>query len=257
MTDKPIYAWHFSTDELDFDMQGTKVEAGLTVSMDDNPIVRFKGFHACIRSLDALDYFAQRPNPDNLIIVSRVRLSGQTTNDASVKIIEILSEDDLFEFESPHLFAPATIVAQKREHLWIADAKSTVEVFGVWCYKESLNILRDKNYVISSVFDEALIARLENSASLTNLAELSRNEATLALELKPLLERLAVSLTMNVVDFALANADTLIRTNKHSIGFTNRFSSEADVAYYKAWQVNHAKFREMLMQLAPEGYREP
>jgi hypothetical protein len=256
MTDKPIYAWHFSTDELDFDMQGTKVEAGLTVSMDDYPIVRFKGFHACIRSLDALDYFSQRPNPDNLIIVSRVRLSGQTINDASVKIIEILSEDDLLEFESPNITVPATIVAQKREHLWIADAKSTVEVFGVQCYKEALVLLREENYIITPIFDEAIKARQENSDNLPTLAKSARNEAALAVELKPLLERLAVSLTMNVVDFALANADTFIRTNKHSIGFTNRFSSEADVAYYKAWQANHAKFREMLMQLAPVGYSE-
>jgi hypothetical protein len=242
MTDKPIYAWHFSTDELDFDMKGTKVEAGLTVSMDEIPILKYKGFHACIPPLDALDYFSQRPNPQNIIIVSRVRLSG---------VMDRQRGD-------------SNIAAQKREHLWVADAKPTIEAFGIWCYEESSRLLREMNYIVPPIFDEGLKVRLENSEDLPNIIRSARDQAETSGEIVRQLERMGVSLSMDLIQFALAGAGTYS-------GVYSMFAKDEDEdTVFFTWesdywrrdsptiplQISNDKLHNMLMQLAPEGYHE-
>jgi hypothetical protein len=242
-------------------MNGTKVEAGLNVSMGDMPILKYKGFHACIRPLDALHYFSQHPNPNNLVIVSRVRLSGVTIADSyPIRVPKIVIERGEMDDADIVRTTPTNIVAQKREHLWIADVKQTVEAFGGWCYRESLQFLRDKSYTIVPIFDDAIKARLENSTELPTLANLALSEATASTELKRLLERLAASLTMNVIGFTLANAHTLayaashreIKTQEEAEGF----GREMEYAYYKTKRATHTKLHDMLMQLAPKDYSE-
>jgi hypothetical protein len=104
-----ILAWHFSDGELRFDYAGMKVEAGLVLETEKKPIAEKNGFHASIRALDALSWYAVRPQTE--FIISRVRVSGEMINGA------------------PYKNGTERIVAQKREHLWVADAKAVLEEF--------------------------------------------------------------------------------------------------------------------------------
>jgi hypothetical protein len=243
MTDNSIYAWHFSTDELAFDMKGTKVEAGLTVSMDEIPMRGYKGFHACIPPLDALRYFSQRPNPQNTIIVSRVRLSG---------VMDIQRVD-------------SNIAAQKREHLWVADAKPTIEAFGIWCYEESLRLLREMNYFIAPIFEEGLKARLENSDDLSAIIRSAKEQAKASRASERHYERIIGSLPMNLIEFTLANAGTY--ASIYSMYAKDKGEDTVSFPLVSVYgrsdstrvplQISNEKLHDMLMQLAPEGYHEP
>src|SRR5690349_794002 len=98
-----ILAWHFSDGELRFDYAGTKVEAGLVLETAEMPIAEKQGFHASISPLDALNWYSVRLQ--TAFIISRVRLSG-----------EILEERD-------------RLIAQRREHVWVADGRPVLREF--------------------------------------------------------------------------------------------------------------------------------
>lgn len=125
MTDKPIYAWHFSDGFLRYDMSDVEVKAGLVLETDAEPEVEKQGFHACCGAHDALFNLTSKPI-DNLI-VSRVKLSGK-----------IVRKDYGYE----------VIAAQKREHLWIADANKIVEEFALQYIEEALRQLEKANVII-------------------------------------------------------------------------------------------------------------
>ena len=247
MNNKSILAWHFSTGELDFDMRGTQVVAGLKVSIDDMPHLGYKGFHGCIRPLDALDYFVQRPNPDMHIFVSRVVLSGRR------------------DISGGNIRESKNIASETREHLWIADAKVTVEEFGIWCYMESSRTLRENNHEIAQVFDNALKARLHKDDKLPELAKSVRDMVAASDVPKRLFGRLAVAITMNTIDFALSSAHTLVnvRTNNYlDFGFDTdsippELPNDVHDTHSNAVKSSNEKLHDMLMQLAPEGYTEP
>src|SRR5690606_29626950 len=92
---------------LHHDYEGVKIESGLLLETTDKPVFEQSSFYACLRPLDAFYWYAVRPQTK--FIVSRVCLSGEMLN------------KDIYGNKHPR------IVAQKREHLWVADAESTLQ----------------------------------------------------------------------------------------------------------------------------------
>ncbi len=146
-TEDEIYAWHFSTGELRFDYAGTKVKAGLILETDDNPIPDKVGFHASVKPLDALRFFAIRPNDRKMI--SRVKLRGQIVEDGVSQ-------------------RGTRLTAQRREHLWVADAQDSLESFALSFLDLVFDWLKKDNILISDIIFEALNERkryLEGNSS--------------------------------------------------------------------------------------------
>jgi hypothetical protein len=129
----PVYAWHFSTGTLRFQYADTPVEAGLILKTDEDPVPERSGFHASILPLDALRFFAVRPN--DRIIISRVKLSGKMVQTEN------------------------TLVAQQREHLWTADAEAALEDFAQSYVYQALDWLKAENVAIPDVITEAMQSR--------------------------------------------------------------------------------------------------
>jgi hypothetical protein len=133
VTDKPIYAWHFSDGYLRFDMRSVEVAAGLVLEADGEPIVAKKGFHACRGAHDAL--FNLSSNPPKTLIISRVKLSGKmVTADLGYEVI----------------------AAQRREHLWVADADKAVEEFALSYIEQVLRLFERAKVVFGDTLDWAI-----------------------------------------------------------------------------------------------------
>jgi hypothetical protein len=96
-------AWHFSDGFLRFNNEVMKVSGVLSIETGGKPIANKNGFDASIRPLDALRWYTVRPQ--TAFIISRVRLSG-----------EIVEEKQ-------------RLIAQRREHVWVADARPLLRDF--------------------------------------------------------------------------------------------------------------------------------
>src|SRR5689334_17051422 len=134
---QPLYAWHFSTGTLRFQYENVPVEAGLTLKTDDYPVPEKYGFHASVSPLDALKYFAVRPN--DRIVISRVRLSGACVVDET------------------HL--GRRLVAQCREHLWTADAEPALENYAVALAHRAVAWLSIEGVIMPVQISDAILAR--------------------------------------------------------------------------------------------------
>ena len=105
--------WHFlSEDRCLRYSDGHKVVAGETLSIDENPILCERGFHASERVIDALRF---APGP----IVCLVTLGGTVLNDTKHAI-------------------PDKSVAQERTALWIYDATHILREFACDVAEEAL-----------------------------------------------------------------------------------------------------------------------
>jgi hypothetical protein len=153
--DDSILAWHFSDGKLRFDYTGVKVEAGLVLETTEKPVIGRKGFHASIKAVDALNWFSISPSDE--ILVSRVRLSGDIVIDNSKSYGERL-------------------VAQKREHLWVADANDTIETYAMMAYRWILRKARNAGVPIDNQLETILSLRRQWRSNL--LSNLEKQKAT-------------------------------------------------------------------------------
>ncbi|HJS81332.1 MAG TPA: hypothetical protein VJ742_00690 [Nitrososphaera sp.] len=105
-----IKAWHFLKEDrkLQFPPH-TKIKAGQTIKVKDEPILCERGLHASIRAFDALSY---SPGP----VVCRVEVSGQI-----VKGYDKLA-------------------GTERKVLWMADATETLRAFSRWCALDVIHL---------------------------------------------------------------------------------------------------------------------
>ena len=110
MKAKTKFGWHFVEGDwtLRYDLSGTVVKVGQTVTVDDNLIQPYKyGLHASAKILNALSCFPT----SNLCLVE---LGGK-----------VIVADD-------------TIVGEKRTVLAMADITPTLHRFGLWCGEQIL-----------------------------------------------------------------------------------------------------------------------
>ncbi len=108
-----MLAWHFLNDEGTLRRGGLKVTPGLTLRMRGKLVMCERGFHASVKSIDALQYA-----PGSMLC--RVKLGG-----------EIIEDTD-------------KVVASERTVLWMADATNTLHEFACWCAENALNLIREK-----------------------------------------------------------------------------------------------------------------
>jgi hypothetical protein len=260
-----ILAWHFSDGELRFDYAGTKVEAGLVLEKKELPLGEQNGFYASLEVLDALRWYAVRPQTE--FILSRVRLSG-----------EIIEEKQ-------------RLIAQKQEHLWVADVKPVLEEFAElqqrhplmelvqvvvdlratiykWIYPENPHFDR----LVNTDYDKHFIARIPLHPLGNQVTELSGYRFRLEQELF----RLRVWEKAKDASFDL---DAYRKENLHVLHWAGEMDEKTakavkhindETALFRAIENPPQEFRdlvaapkdpneqfhEMLMRLAPEGYKE-
>jgi hypothetical protein len=260
-----VLAWHFSDGELRFDYAGVKVEAGLVLETQEKPVAEKKGFHASISPLDALSWYAVRPQDE--FIISRVRLSAEIV-------------------EKRH-----RLIAQRREHLWVADAKAVLEeivamkrhfletvpqadidlcnLIWEWIYSNRLNSQdfkkHDKEFAWSLLFFP-----LSNPLDEKELSKISlRPLANQALELSGRVFRLELGFHtlrswekarhdgFDIRAYLLAHKKTYTGMSDLTLEeWAFRNPPDAYKGLVTIPKSPHKLFHEMLMQLAPEGYRE-
>lgn len=121
-TGNEVYAWHFSTGELSFDYEGISIVDKLLLKTQSRFIPDKSGFRARVNPLDALRFFAIRPNDNKFI--SRVKLS-----------------------------------VRRREHLWVADAQDTLEDFALSYIDLIFDWLKKDNIPVPDIIFEALNER--------------------------------------------------------------------------------------------------
>jgi len=97
-----ILAWHFAPDTGRSRYTDEPIFPGAVFAVSGTPAVCGPFPHGCVRPMDALECGFG-------CYVSRVRLSGEMAHDRG------------------------KVAAQRREHLWCADAKRTLCEFALWC----------------------------------------------------------------------------------------------------------------------------
>ncbi len=143
----PIYAWHFSDGTLKYDDEEVEVRSGLKLEKFTDKLTHINSFHGCTNPFDALRSFSTY-SPKRLV-VSRVKLEGKIVNTYP---FGIGSQTQM-------------LLAQKRTHLWVADAIETLEDFTIGNVEDLIHALSEEGIKTHPVIFNTLNTRRKWSKS--------------------------------------------------------------------------------------------